>query len=224
MKMDQARAILFLGCVALGGCVHRGQAPEHEGDLTWSRMAGLERAVTEFALSRGRLPASIDDICAVGAPCELMPPSSALQGLLDEWSQPLVYRRFSDDFELQSAGRDRILNSSDDLVFRLSRIRQLMNLVIGCYQVDAPWWREFAGDQVSIEGSASLGARRTLKPVLPGRTSGWEARLPDSVFLYWAGGHSAAEMRLRVFGDSLIGQARDPSSRLRQITARRIRC
>lgn len=77
-------------------------------ELTKANMANLKTAIFMFTAEEGRTPKNLK---------ELKEFSRQLGADLDSWGTAIRYKRLSDEnFRLISAGRDKIFNTSDDIV------------------------------------------------------------------------------------------------------------
>jgi hypothetical protein len=77
-------------------------------ELTKANMHTLKTAIFIFTAEEGRTPKDLK---------ELKTFNRQLGANLDSWGTPIRYKRLSDqNFRLTSAGRDKLFNTSDDIV------------------------------------------------------------------------------------------------------------
>jgi len=81
---------------------------EMRTELTKANMHTLKTAIFMFTAEEGRTPKDLK---------ELKASSRQFGANLDSWGTPIRYKRLSDqNFRLTSAGRDKLFNTSDDIV------------------------------------------------------------------------------------------------------------
>ena len=191
---------------------------------TQARMREIRTAISEYTSTHGRLPRSLEEICAIGTPCTLMPMSNNRVGLLDAWGRPFVYSVPEGEYELRSVGPDGIAGTADDFVFRPSVERFRIRSIAGCYRADLSWWKEFPGTVLALDTVRAMGAL-VLKPVPePFHGALWELGRRDSLQLHWVVGPSVSTIWLRQVGDSLVGTANIHGHRARSVVAYRTKC
>jgi len=218
-----ARLVVIVA-LTVPACVHseaRGQAAV---SATWTRIMRVQEAISEFRLARGRLPASLDEICPLQQQCQYMPVSSGRGGIRDEWGRPLLYSTIDGEFELRSLGVDAMDQTVDDLIFRPSAVQRLIENSIGCYDINLAWWKDFPGGQLVLDSIRTSLHGMRVQPTVQSRIASWSVRLPDSISVEWAEEHSIAHLGFRVTGDSLVGTARIPGHSQRSVIARRAVC
>jgi hypothetical protein len=82
------------------------------GDRSMFRLRVLQKKIREFADTAGALPPTISE-----AIIDL--PATGQRDLhRDAWNTPIVYTVQGSDFELRSAGADRVTGTNDDLTMR----------------------------------------------------------------------------------------------------------
>jgi hypothetical protein len=208
-------AALVSVVVLLGSCLlhPRGQATW----LTRDQLNYIRVAISEFDSINGRLPAKIEEICRVGAPCP---------GLRDAWGEAFIYERIADEYELRSKGADRTNGSEDDIVFRPSAERRVVQEAAGCYRADLAWWKEYSGEDLVLDTLAFGPGVFALRPALKDRffRAYWTVSPGDSVVLEWGRVDAIARIKLKLSGDTLVGMATIPRYRARRLIVRRTHC
>lgn len=192
---------------------------------TRSRIQHIREAIAEYALAKGRLPETLQEICPDRTPCGLMPPSNDRQGLRDGWGRPFVYNPVNGEYEVRSIGPDGSPGTSDDLVFRPSSERSRALSLAGCYKLDLGLWEEFPGRVFVLDTAVLAPGVFVLRPV-PKQydQASWGVRSQDSVLLELAEIHSIVRIRFRQLGDSLVGAAERLQRGPSKVVAHRTKC
>ena len=89
-----------------------------DGQRTERALAILHDFVMRYRQERGRLPDSLSAILQLGPPADL--PVEVLRPqarwLVDAWGQPMQFSREGERYKLASAGPDRRIGTSDDVI------------------------------------------------------------------------------------------------------------
>lgn len=220
-----ARRVSLVLWAILAACLSPQELQGQVGQ-TRSRMRDLREAIAQYAQAQGQFPESLQEICRDGSPCRLMPPSQDCRGVRDGWGRPFLYRLVDGEYELRSLGADGRPSTDDDLVFRPSLERAWAGTVSGCYKTAFGGWPEFPKDVVLVLDTTALDPGAfVLRPVPEPYDGGsWKPRSQDSLLLEWFDVHSSARIRLRQFGDSLVGMAERPRHKPTRIVAHRTDC
>ncbi|NIO49989.1 MAG: hypothetical protein GTN73_11250 [Candidatus Aminicenantes bacterium] len=107
-----AAGIVYLLWMMKGGKEQLPKEVEAYGEmrleLTKANMHNLKTAIFIFTAEQGRTPKDLK---------ELKASSRQFGANLDSWGTPIRYKRLSDqNFLLTSAGKDKVFNTSDDIV------------------------------------------------------------------------------------------------------------
>jgi len=79
-----------------------------QAEVTRSNMQNLEKAIFSYISDEGHTPESLQDLRNSGA---------LSGGVLDGWGSAIKYEKLTDStFRLTSAGKDKSLGTSDDIV------------------------------------------------------------------------------------------------------------
>lgn len=140
----------------------------------------LRAAITVFLQNQGRLPHDLSELCIDVPACSQIPPG----GVRDPWGSELAYNVIDAEYELTSPGRDRVLNTSDDITFVPSRERFHVATVAGCYEIHLPWWHAFPGEQVMLDTVPTQTGLYRLLPAVSDREGFWFPQ-GDSIWLVW---------------------------------------
>lgn len=211
--------VIILAVVA-ASCVTAQDLPE---SVTFWRMREIRRAIREFQISHGRLPADLGGICPRATPCPLMPGGSELA---DAWGEPFSYEAAdSGDYVLRSGGPDHRLNTADDLVFASAVERAAVAEVSGCYRIDVGWWKEFPRLPLILDSTEVGVGRYGVRPTPEGYSSGtWILRGSDTIEVTWSLGEVVSKLWLRPPDSLLFGEAEVVGHRRRQISGRKVPC
>lgn len=217
-------AFLLLGSVP-GSCGKRSEPDLEALYMTQIRIREIRQIIIEFERDSSRLPGTLEEICRTGDPCPFMPTEDSRRGLRDGWDNPFQYRLIDGEYELRSAGKDGRAGTVDDVTFRLSLERVVVDRGAGCYRIDLSWWRPTVPSVYVLGRESHYAGAYRLEPTLPNFYGGyWHAAGQDSVLLEWREQHSAVSLKLRVARDSLTGMAYVPRRPPRQIVALRTAC
>jgi hypothetical protein len=116
--------LLFMNLGACGDRPQRQEEPRgfvdteeslfpEPADRTRFRLAGLKIAVERFDSLHGKLPERVEDFTVI--PPGLQEEQSYRY---DAWRSLVAYTTRPPEFELRSAGPDRVLHTADDIVLR----------------------------------------------------------------------------------------------------------
>jgi hypothetical protein len=122
------------------------------------------------------------------------------QRVVDEWNHPFAYRRVADEYELRSAGPDGQLETPDDLVYRPSTERRMVELMAGCYRVSFEHWTEYpSASLLRLDTLETSIGQYAAAPSLAGYTfEPWWIPIDQSTAeVTWLTYHHSAVLRLR---------------------------
>lgn len=193
--------------------------------MTQYRLREIRQVIIEFEGDSSRLPGTLEEICRPGDPCPFMPAEDNERGPRDGWDHPFQYRLIDGEYELRSTGKDGLAGTVDDLAFRPSLERAVVDRVAGCYRIDLSWWSSTVPSVYLMGKESHYPGTYRLEPRLPNFYGGyWHVAGQDSVLLEWREQHSAVSLELRVARDSLTGTAYLPRRPPRPIVALRTAC
>ncbi len=119
-----ALVALTAGCIPTPFFGSTSQSPE-------GRLERIRWALHAYQEAKGSFPASIADLCSSRSACDHLPAT----GVEDVWGTDYQYRRIQDEYELISAGPDRIHGTSDDNRFSSAVERRRVAVFSGCYEL-----------------------------------------------------------------------------------------
>jgi len=149
-------------------------------------------------------PENADALCAIWPSCAFY------RGLLDGWGTPFDYSRTAVAFTLRSAGRDKRLDTGDDIDFGPAAWGRRARELLGC-------WIALNGS-VGPSGDTLVFSVATLGPTAMraklssvGGYVGWTPWTGDSLRVFWVIGSSPRDLWLVQRGDTLHGRLRRAS-------------
>jgi hypothetical protein len=222
------RAAALMALVLLPGCVFSGLVFPAAGRpyTTEWRIEDLRTAIEWFEAGTDSLPVELSTAC-------FPTPRGGCSDLRqlgfreeDGWGTLLRYRRLGDDYEVRSAGRDRRMDTDDDIVVLRSRERRIVAERAGCWRLST---RLALLDTLVITLSADAlapgiyKAAPTFRPYWDPR---WRAGGDGSIEVTWREVHSVITMHLRP-GESperLEGTVGSSRGRTHPVTAAATAC
>lgn len=198
--------------------------------VTIDQVTQVAAAAEEFRALKGRLPASVDEICTIGVKaCEL---SRVVREPRDSWGHPLklVVSPSGSDYKVLSGGADGIGGTRDDLVFDSAVADRRLRELAGCYRVDG-WGTSWNIDRVRLDSARNNYGEFVLDvlsgDVPPGVVPKWYPWGADTVVADFSG-LAWGTVILRGQGDTLEGSAEfggeSPWSRTTKARASRVAC
>ena len=112
--VEMLLVMMIIGVLAAVAVINfKGASEEARRTATYRSIVTIEQAIQTYEIVTGSNPKSIEDLTS--------PVGSFKNGILkknalnDGWATPFQLKFNGDDFEIRSAGPDRVMGSADDL-------------------------------------------------------------------------------------------------------------